>query len=92
MVLKGGFIRNHYREAVQAVQSLKTELNILRNELRITDEDFDRYLAAEKKYLFDLQETSPTTTLKMQYVRALNELSQCRCELLDRRCLYSNQM
>jgi hypothetical protein len=54
------------------------------------DEDFNQYLVAEQKYLLDLQETSPMTTLKIQYVQALNELSQCRCELFDWKCIDTN--
>jgi hypothetical protein len=87
----GIFIQNHYREAVQAIQSLETELEVLRAEFQIPDEDFKRYLAAQKKYLSDLREASPTTTLKSQYVRVLNELSQCRCENFIRRILFTNQ-
>ena len=44
---QGRFIQNHYREAVLAVQSLKTELELLQTELQVVDEDFNQYLVAE---------------------------------------------
>jgi hypothetical protein len=77
-VLTGHFIQNHYREAIQAVQSLEDELVILRSQLRITNEAFTQYLASEKKDFQDLTEPSPMTTLKSQYVGMLLNLSQCR--------------
>jgi hypothetical protein len=79
----GCFIQNHYREAIQAVQSLEAELVILRGQFGITDEEFIQYLASEKKYLQDLTEPSPTTALKSQYVSALLDLSQCRYDFTD---------
>ncbi|KAF8230099.1 hypothetical protein L208DRAFT_1283528 [Tricholoma matsutake] len=74
------FIQNHYREAIQAVQSLETEFIILHGQFGITNEEFIQYLASEKKYLQDLTEPSPMTALKSQYVSVLLDLSQCRQE------------
>jgi hypothetical protein len=79
----GCFIQNHYREAIQAVQSLEDELVILCSQLGITNEAFTQYLASEQKYFQDLTEPSPMTTLKSQYVSALLNLFQCRCDFTD---------
>jgi hypothetical protein len=51
---------------------------VLCKQFGITNNAFIQYLAAERKYLQNLTEPSPTTTLKSQYVQALNDLSQCR--------------
>jgi hypothetical protein len=78
MTFTGWFIQNHYREATQAIYSLETELAVLHKQFRITNDAFIQYLAAERKYLQDLTEPSPTIILKSQYVQALNDLSQCQ--------------
>lgn len=82
----GCFIQNHYREAVQAIHSLETELSVLCEKFGITDDAFTQYLTAERKYLQDLTGPSPTTTLKSQYVQALNDLSQCQYEAVICKC------
>ncbi|KAF8228366.1 hypothetical protein L208DRAFT_1291939, partial [Tricholoma matsutake] len=64
-------------KATQAIYSLETELAVLRKQFGITNDVFIQYLAAERKYLQDLTEPSSMTTLKSQYVQALNDLSQC---------------
>jgi hypothetical protein len=82
----GRFIQNHYREAVQAIHSLETELHVLHEQFGITDDAFTQYLTDKRKYLQDLTGPSPTTTLKSQYVQALNDLSQCRYEVVICKC------
>jgi hypothetical protein len=78
IISTGHFLQNHYHEAVPAITTLQTELLVIKNQLRITDVVFSQYVAEEKKYLHELKQESPTTAMKAQYVRALNELSQCR--------------
>ncbi|KAF8220091.1 hypothetical protein L208DRAFT_1335769 [Tricholoma matsutake] len=63
------FIQNHYREAIQAVQSLEAELVILCGQLENTDEEFIQHLALEKKYLQDLTEPSHNSP----------EITICQC-------------
>lgn len=53
---------------------------MVKAELGITDEDFELYIGEEKKYLRKLTEPPLETTLKIQYIRALRELFQCRCK------------
>ena len=60
------------------MKTLEAELAISQAQFRIDDETFDQYLSEERQYLHDLKEPSSASTLKVQYVRALNELSQCR--------------
>jgi N-formylglutamate amidohydrolase len=76
--LIGHFIQNHYREATATIHSLQIELNKLCTVLTIMPNTFMQYLIDEKKYLKGLKSPSPTTTLKTQYVQALNDLYQCQ--------------
>ncbi|KAF8235202.1 hypothetical protein L208DRAFT_1542235 [Tricholoma matsutake] len=69
-----------YAKATQAIYSLEIKLAMLCEQFRITNDVFIQYLAVERKYLQDLTEPSPMTTLKSQYVQALNDLSQCQLE------------
>jgi hypothetical protein len=73
----GQYIRNHYSEAVKAVFDLETELNVVKAELGLTDEDFEQYHADERRYLAELTEPSVDTTLKIHYIKVLRELAQC---------------
>jgi hypothetical protein len=78
IISTGHFLQNHYREAVSTITTLQTELLVIKNQLGIMDVVFSQYIVEEKKYLHELKQESPTTTMKAQYVWALNELSQCR--------------
>ena len=60
------------------IHSLQIELNELCTELKIMPDTFMQYLTDKKKYLEGLKSPSPMTTLKAQYVQALNDLYQCR--------------
>ena len=74
----GLFIQNHYREASAAIHSLQMELADVCAEFRIAPEEFESYLASEKTYLEGLKAPSPSTSLKVQYVQALNDLHRCQ--------------
>ncbi|KAG6875863.1 hypothetical protein C0992_001989, partial [Termitomyces sp. T32_za158] len=74
------YLANHYREAAAAVKELEIELKIVAETLGIGEADFKAYFLAEQSYLESLKTESPTVTLKAQYVKALNDLFQCRKE------------
>lgn len=78
LLIVAQFIQNHYKEAAAAINSLQSELSQVCTELGIAGDQFEEYLLEEKKYLASLKAPSPITTLKTQYVQALNKLSQCR--------------
>jgi hypothetical protein len=65
--------------AVKSVHELETELEAIMSELSITPQDFTSYTQAEKGYLQGLREIPLSDTLGIQYVGALDQLSQCQC-------------
>ena len=69
---------HHYETAVDSIDVLTTELNIIKGELGMTEDDFRQDLADEKTYLHSLTEPPIETKMKLQYIRALRELSQHR--------------
>jgi isopenicillin N synthase-like dioxygenase len=60
------------------VKTLEAELAIAHSQFGIDDKTFDQYLSEERQYLRNLKKPSVDSTLKAQYVRALNELSKCK--------------
>jgi hypothetical protein len=57
---------------------MKTELNTIKGELGVNDDELEQYLKDERRFLQELTEPSTETTLKIQYIRALRDLSQCK--------------
>jgi hypothetical protein len=55
---------------------LETELDVVKRELRISDEDLAQFFAQEVEYLNGLKQAPLAETLKVKYVQALNELSR----------------
>jgi len=74
----GNFLWNHYRDALGLIGSLETELSIVKEQLKITDDDLARFFSEEVKYLNALKAAPMTEALKIQYIQALNELSRKR--------------
>jgi hypothetical protein len=71
-------LRNHYETAVDSIDVLTIELGVVKKQLGMTEDDFRQDLADEKTYLHSLTEPPVETKMKLQYIRALNELFQCR--------------
>ncbi|KAG6370016.1 hypothetical protein JVT61DRAFT_12534 [Boletus reticuloceps] len=80
VLARGTFLRNHYREALKAVQTLEAELLVIKNELNLTDDDFRQFHEAEKRYFAELKEPPHEEYLKIRYVEMLNELAECQNE------------
>lgn len=76
--LEGQFLRNHYREALDAIYSLEIKLDVLQQRHSFTLDELATYVEKEKKYLQGLKEPSPTVSRKTQYVQALIDLDQYR--------------
>ncbi|KAG2744796.1 hypothetical protein P692DRAFT_20743081, partial [Suillus brevipes Sb2] len=72
------YIWNHYREALKSIQILTAELNAIKTELSLTDEDFPRFLQEERNYLDRLKEPPIRDQLCIRYVEALDELTERR--------------
>ncbi|KAG1900180.1 uncharacterized protein F5891DRAFT_1128625 [Suillus fuscotomentosus] len=74
------FLWNHYREALKAVHNLTTELTAIKHELRLTDDDFVRFLDEEQKYLDDLKQPPAEDRIRIRYVETLDELAERRSD------------
>ncbi|KAF8130815.1 hypothetical protein EV363DRAFT_221781 [Boletus edulis] len=72
------FIRNHYREATQTVRTLTAELAIVKEALKLTDDDFSRFIIEERAYLTSLKQHPQRDPLKVRYTQALDELEERR--------------
>jgi hypothetical protein len=65
-------------EALNAIHSLETELNAIKTEKNLVDDDFPRFFAEEIAYLEGLKQVPVAETLKINYVQSLQQLSQIR--------------
>ena len=74
----GKFILNHYQNAAEIIASLQQELEIVKTNLSITDDDFNDLLKCEKEYFRSLEQPPPSVELKKQYIRSLNDLAASR--------------
>ncbi|KAF8545935.1 hypothetical protein OG21DRAFT_1479740 [Imleria badia] len=72
------FIRNHYRKATQTVRTLTAELAIVKEALKLTDDDFSRFIIEERVYLTSLKQHPQRDPLKVWYTQALDELEERR--------------
>ncbi|KAN0087911.1 hypothetical protein V8E55_006532 [Tylopilus felleus] len=66
------FIRNHYHEAMASVHKLTGELEVLKDQLGLTDADFPHFVAEERAYLVSLKQPPPLDVTKTQYVQWVN--------------------
>jgi hypothetical protein len=57
------------------IKSCSVDLETVRANLSISDDEFERYLEDERQYLSGLKTEPPEETLKYQYVEALQELA-----------------
>ncbi|KAG2112534.1 uncharacterized protein F5147DRAFT_744450 [Suillus discolor] len=72
------FIWNHYREALNSIQTLTVELATIKAELCLTDEDLSQFLKDECDYLDGLKLPPVRDQLCIRYVEVLDELAQQR--------------
>ncbi|KAG1733397.1 uncharacterized protein EDB91DRAFT_1028248, partial [Suillus paluster] len=70
------FIWNHYREALNSIQTLTAELAVIKAELCLTDEDLSQFLKDERDYLDGLKLPPVRDQLCIHYVEVLNKLAQ----------------
>jgi hypothetical protein len=74
-VTAGLFLWNHYREATESVRVLTIEVNILKDNLHLTDDDFIHFHGQEHQYLSKYRQLSVDDQLRIRYVQALDELA-----------------
>jgi hypothetical protein len=70
----GTFLRNHYHKALKAVRTLEAELMVIQNELDLTNDNFQRFHEAKKRYFAELKDPPCEERLKIRYVEMLDEL------------------
>ncbi|KAG2108918.1 uncharacterized protein F5147DRAFT_745618 [Suillus discolor] len=70
------FLRNHYREALADIRTLTAELSAIKDALNLTDADFTRFHAQERKYLDELKQTPVKDHLSIRYIGVLDELTE----------------
>jgi hypothetical protein len=75
----GRFLSNHYREALKIVKDYAGQLKTIQDAHGISEDDFARFLHAEKSYLQGLKTEPPEETIQFQYIEALDLLHQHRC-------------
>ncbi|KAH9952824.1 hypothetical protein BGW80DRAFT_1186765, partial [Lactifluus volemus] len=73
------FLSNHYREALKIVKDYAGQLKTIQDAHGISEDDFARFLHAEKSYLQGLKTEPPEETIQFQYIEALDLLHQHRC-------------
>lgn len=61
---------------LKAVHTLEAELSIIQKELNLSDDDFQQFHKAEKKYFAELKEPPHEECLKIQYINMLDELME----------------
>ncbi|KAF8128109.1 hypothetical protein EV363DRAFT_1265552 [Boletus edulis] len=79
------FIRNHYRDAIDAIRSLSSELAVLKQTLNLCNEDFQCFLSKEQVYLSSVKQPQPREQFCIQYVQVLDELETQRTAWLAAR-------
>ncbi|KAG2352683.1 hypothetical protein BDR07DRAFT_1454895 [Suillus spraguei] len=77
------FIWNHYREALNSIQTLTAELAVIKAELSLTDDDLVQFLKDERDYLDGLKLPPVRDQLCIRYVEVLDELTQRRLEEIN---------
>lgn len=74
--ITGQFLGNHYRAALDTIFALEHELQILKENISLTEDDFHENIRHEMQYLEGLKKQSPIASRKIQYIQALQGLEQ----------------
>ncbi|KAG1885348.1 uncharacterized protein F5891DRAFT_1201804 [Suillus fuscotomentosus] len=74
------YLWTHYREALKSVRLLTAELETIKAELRLSDNDFPGFFDQERIYLDGLKQPAPRDRLSIRYVEVLDELAERRAE------------
>ncbi|KIJ30837.1 hypothetical protein M422DRAFT_234713 [Sphaerobolus stellatus SS14] len=72
------FLLSNYKQALETISTLETEITILKAAHNITDADFERFMREEKDYLANLKKPRGND-LEFQYVDALEALEDAEC-------------
>lgn len=69
-------LHNNYRQALKILQQEGTALEHAKEVLQLTNDDLDRFLAAEKEYVVQLQEPPEWNAHAVAYVTLLQKLRE----------------
>lgn len=72
-IVSGTFIVNHYKDAIKTIWSLEQDLDVLKAQLQLTDEDLAGIFDEEKRYFENLRQPPIDVQLKAEYVCALKD-------------------
>ncbi|KAI5990638.1 hypothetical protein EDD15DRAFT_2170207 [Pisolithus albus] len=86
------FLRMHFDEAIRAISSLTFELDIIKKEFNLVDDDFIRFHADEHKYLTNLKQPALHDQLLIRYTQILDELEVYHAEWDSTREAASNAL
>ncbi|KIK13833.1 hypothetical protein PISMIDRAFT_118100 [Pisolithus microcarpus 441] len=74
------YLRVHFEEMVRAISTLASELDVIKKEYNLIDNDFVRFHADERSYLENLKQPAVCDQLLICYVQILDELEAYRAE------------
>ena len=78
MTYAGKYLRTHFNEATRAICTLTSELDIIKKQYNLTDDDFVQFHADEHNYLENLKQPAIRDQLLIHYVQILDELEAYR--------------
>lgn len=70
------FLFNNYKQALKIIREYTPEVELMKQELNLADNDIAGWLDAERKFLQDLKDEPEEQTLKCAYVQALIQRRQ----------------
>ena len=70
----GKYLWTHFNEATRAICTLTSELDIIKKQYNLTDDDFVRFHVDERNYLENLKQPAIRDQLLIRYVQILDEL------------------
>jgi len=74
----GKYLRTHFDEATQAIYTLTLELDIIKKQYNLTDDDFVQFHVDECNYLASLKQPATRDQLLIRYVQILDDLEAYR--------------
>lgn len=80
-IVSGTFIVNHYKDAIGTIRSLEQDLDLIKKQLQMSDEDLIGIFEEEKQYIENLLQPPIDVQLKGEYVRALKDWTAAMCVL-----------
>jgi hypothetical protein len=72
----GNFLCNNYKQALAIIQDYSPEVEAFKLRLRVTDQDIEHWIDAERTFLKELKEEPNERVLACAYVEALMQWQQ----------------